>query len=57
MNGLLEAILVEIIIPEVAAILRKKPDATDAEVIAAFHARRERMIEKGRTFLRDTDPT
>lgn len=55
MTGLIEAILINIIIPEVGSILRKKPDATDAEVIAAFQARRERIIAKGRTFLSATD--
>ena len=54
MNGLIESILISIIIPEVADILRGKPEATDAEIIAAFQARRERIISQGRAFLRDT---
>ena len=57
MNGLIEAIILEIIIPEVGAILRKKPDATDADVIAEFQARRDRIIAKGRTFLAETRVT
>ena len=55
MNGLLEAILTEIIIPEIASILRNKPNATDAEVISEWLARRQRIIKTGRTFLAATD--
>lgn len=55
MTGIIEAILINIIIPEVASILRKKPGATDDEVIAEFQARRERIIAKGRSFLAETD--
>lgn len=54
-GGLIEAILIHVIIPEVAAIIRKKPDATDDEVIAEFEARRARIIAKGRLFLEETD--
>lgn len=55
MNGLLEALLTEVVIPEVAAILRAKPDATDAEVIAEMYARRARIISKGRAFIAETE--
>lgn len=57
MNGLLESIIIHILIPEVARVLRKKPDATDAEIIAEFSERRQRIIDKGRAFLAETDPT
>lgn len=57
MGGLLEAILINIIIPEVASILRKKPDATDDQVITEFLSRRDRIIKKGRAFLSETGPT
>lgn len=57
MGGLLEAILINIIIPEVAAILRKKPDATDDQVITDFLSRRDRIIKKGRGFLSETAST
>lgn len=56
MNGLLEALLVEVLIPEIADILRKKPESTDADVIAELQDRRARGIAVGRAFLRDTAP-
>jgi len=55
-NGLIEVLLVNLIIPEIAAILRRRPDATDDQVIAEFQARREHIIAKGRAFLAETDP-
>lgn len=54
MTGLIEAIITEILIPEIAGILRRKPDATDAEVIAELAARRDRIIAKGKAFLSET---
>jgi hypothetical protein len=54
MTGLIEAILVNILIPEIAGILRKKPDATDAEVIAEMETRRASIIAKGQQFLSET---
>lgn len=56
-TGILESLLIHILIPEVARIVREKPQSTDAEIIAEFNVRRQRIIDKGRTFLAETDPT
>jgi len=55
---MIEAIITQILIPEIAAWLRKEPDLTDAQIIARYEARRDRIIGTGRGFLADTaNPT
>jgi len=54
----IELIITELIIPEIAAWLRKEPNLTDEQIIARYHARRDSIIRKGRAFLADTaNPT
>jgi len=55
---MIEAIITQILIPEIAAWLRKEPDLTDAQIIARYQTRRDDIIGKGRGFLADTvNPT
>lgn len=57
MTGIIEALVLQVVIPEVAKLLRKEPNLTDEEIIARMEARRDRIIQQGRRFLAETDPT
>ncbi len=54
-EGLLDAILINIVIPEVASILRREPGLTDDQIIARVYERKSRIIARGRAFLAETD--
>lgn len=61
LKPLLQPILTQIVIPEVAAIFRafhnrNLPDPTDAEVLAALNLDADRVITIGNAFLTQTQP-
>jgi hypothetical protein len=52
---MIELIITQLIIPEIAAWLRKEPDLTDDQIIARYMERRDSIIRKGRAFLAATE--
>jgi hypothetical protein len=54
-DRLIDAIVVNVLIPEIGRLLRGNPGMTDAEIIAQYKARRVRIIADGRAFLADSD--
>jgi len=50
-NPLIHTILINVVIPEIAALLRRKPGMTDAEVIAAVQQIADRVIRVGEAWL------
>jgi hypothetical protein len=56
--SLLDEIILQLILPEVAAWMRKEPDLTDEQIIARYTQRRANIIAKGKGFLAETaNPT
>lgn len=51
MSGLLTAVLIHVVIPEVARLLRREPGMTDAEVLAAVEPLAQRVIQTGEAWL------
>lgn len=55
-TGIIESLIIHLLIPEVARVLRKNPDATDADIIVELELRKQRIAEKGLAFLARTAP-
>ncbi len=51
MNPIIALLITQILIPEVASLLRKNPGITDAEIIAQVGPLSDRIIAAGEAFL------
>jgi hypothetical protein len=56
-DGIVDAVITELLIPQIAAWLRKEPGLTDAQIIERYQNRRARIIAKADLFLDETKPT
>lgn len=55
-DGIVDAVIIELVIPQIAAWLRKEPGLTDAEIIDRYRRRRTRIVAKADAFLDETAP-
>ena len=54
-DALIDALVINILIPELASWLRREPGLTDQQAIDRWSERREAIIATGRAFLDETE--